>query len=161
MPHLYSAQFREQAVQKVLTGSDSKMHIAKQMGVATSTLHRWLREAKHSGESVMTKHEKRPQDWPREARLNALIEASQLSEEELGAWCRQKGLHTHHLEKWRKEFSKEHQPGDQDNKARQLKKENKELKKELNRKDKALAETSALLVLKKKADAIWGDNEED
>ena len=108
----------------------------------------------------MAKHEKRPQDWTREERLNALLEAAKLSDDELGAWCRQKGLHTHHLEKWRQEFAQEQTRG-QDPKTRQLKKEVKELKKELNRKDKALAETSALLVLKKKVDTIWGDNEDD
>ena len=32
-----------------------------------------------------------------------------------------------------------------------------ELERELYRKEKALAETAALLVLKKKAQAIWGD----
>ena len=36
-----------------------------------------------------------------------------------------------------------------------------ELEKELRRKDKALAETAALLVLKKKANAIWGDEDDD
>ena len=108
----------------------------------------------------MTKEEKRPQDWTREERLNALLEAAKLSDEELGAWCRQKGLHAHHLEKWRKEFAQE-QPKTENATSKQLKKEIKDLKKELSRKDKALAETSALLVLKKKADAIWGSKEED
>jgi Skp family chaperone for outer membrane proteins len=37
--------------------------------------------------------------------------------------------------------------------------ENRKLEKELARKEKALAETAALLVLQKKADAIWGDPE--
>ena len=108
----------------------------------------------------MAQKEKRPKDWTREERLNALLESAKLSEEELGAWCRKKGLHTHHLEQWRKELSQE-QPKEQDTEFKQLKRELKALKKELSRKDKALAETSALLVLKKKADAIWGDKEDD
>ena len=44
---------------------------------------------------------------------------------------------------------------------KKLQAENRALKKDLLRKDKALAETSALLILKKKADLIWGDFEED
>ena len=44
---------------------------------------------------------------------------------------------------------------------KQLRKENSTLRKDLNRKEKALAETAALLVLKKKAQAIWGEPEED
>jgi len=104
--------------------------------------------------------EKRPQDWSREERLNALIETAKFSEEELGAWCRQKGIHTHHLEQWRRELARE-QPNNKNSEFKKLKEEIKNLKKELGRKDKALAETSALLVLKKKADAIWGDQEDD
>ena len=160
MAFAYSEQTRETAVKKALTGSDSVRDIAEQMGVGLSTLQRWLRKARKSGEPVMAQHEKRPQDWTREERLNALLEAAKLSDEELGAWCRQKGIHTHHLEKWHKELAQE-QPGGQDGNARKLKKEVKDLKKELNRKDKALAETGALLAQKKKADAIWGDNEDD
>ena len=36
----------------------------------------------------------------------------------------------------------------------------KELERELRRKEKALAETAALLVLRKKMEAIWGDGED-
>jgi len=156
----HSAKTREAAVKKALTGTDSVRDIAEQMGIGLSTLQRWLREARKLGEPVMAKQEKRPQDWTREERLNALLEAAKLSEEELGAWCRQKGIHTHHLEKWRKELAQE-QPNGQDSNVRKLKKKVNDLEKELNRKDKALAETGALLALKKKADAIWGDNEDD
>lgn len=160
MPYGHPIKIRENAVKKALTGHDSKRQIAQEMGVGLSTLQRWVRIAKTSGEPSMAKKEKRPKDWTREERLNALLEAAKLSEEELGAWCRKKGLHTHHLDQWRKELSQE-QPKEQDTEFKQLKKELKDLKKELNRKDKALAETSALLVLKKKADAIWGDKEGD
>jgi transposase len=37
----------------------------------------------------------------------------------------------------------------------------KKLERELNRKDKALAETASLLVLSKKWNAIWEENEDD
>jgi transposase-like protein len=86
-------QVREAVIQQVLTGQGLQEQIAKNNGVGLSTLKRWLREAKNSGGSVMTKKEKRPQDWTREERLDALLEAAKLSEEELGAWCRKKGLH--------------------------------------------------------------------
>jgi len=160
MPTYYSAQFRENAVKKALTGHATQRQIADKMGIGLSTLQRWVRETQKSGEPVMDKNEKRPQDWTREERLNALLETAKLAEEELGAWCRQKGIHTHHLEKWRKELAQE-QPNGQASEVKNLKKEVKDLKKELKRKDQALSETSALLVLKKKADAIWGDPEED
>ena len=43
---------------------------------------------------------------------------------------------------------------------KKLKNENKQLALELRRKEKALAEAAALLILKKKADLIWGVDEE-
>jgi len=72
------------------------------------------------------------------------------------------------LEEWKSECIKSFKTGfkDSDNnkqrsKEKELEKEIKSLEKELNRKDKALSETAALLVLKKKAQAIWGDPEEE
>ena len=156
----YSLQFKENVVKMVLTGYDSQAQIAKNVGVPVSTMRYWLKKAHNSGDTIMPKHEKRPQDWSPKERLEAIIEADKLSKEELGAWCRQKGIYTHHLEKWREEFS-QYQSKTKTSEVRKLKKEVKDLQRELNRKDKALAETTALLVLKKKVDAIWGENEDD
>ena len=44
---------------------------------------------------------------------------------------------------------------------RALRIENKQLKKEVTRKNSALAEATALLILKKKADLIWGEPEDE
>ena len=90
------------------------------------------------------------------------METQKLTQEELGGWCRERGLHTHHLGQWRREFVEgaglvKTTQGE----VRSLREENRGLKKELRRKDKALAETAALLVLKKKVDLIWGESEED
>jgi transposase-like protein len=94
--------------------------------------------------------------------LEALIETAGLSEEELGSWCRGHGLHTHHLAQWRRELAGERTGGKASQETlRALQAENRELKKALRRKEKALAETAALLVLKKKAQAIWGEREDD
>ncbi|MFP4392160.1 MAG: helix-turn-helix domain-containing protein, partial [Desulfohalobiaceae bacterium] len=65
MPQHHSLQIRETALKKALTGLESTRQIADQMGVGLSTLQRWLREARNSGEPVMPKQEKRPQDWSR------------------------------------------------------------------------------------------------
>ena len=86
-----------------------------------------------------------------------------LSDEELGAWCRSQGLHTHHLVQWRRELLAGASAGSKASPSamRALRDEVRTLKKELRRKDKALAETTALLVLKKKAASIWGEPEDD
>jgi hypothetical protein len=112
----------------------------------------------------LKKQEKRPQDWTSEERIESLIETGSMSDEERVAWCRTKGIFIHHLKQWKKDIITAANPNTgkkKANEAGKLKKEILSLKKELSRKDKALAETAALLVLKKKAHFIWGDPEDD
>ena len=105
---------------------------------------------------------KRPQDWSAEEKLAAVIEAATLSDEDLGAFLRRKGLHEAHLEEWRQQLLSglDKRPARSSKPAAQARRV-KELEKELRRKDKALAEAAALLVLQKKVRAIWGDEDDD
>ena len=91
------------------------------------------------------------------------MEAVSLDDEQLGAFLRKKGLHQTHLEQWRFQMIEGLQNGSSKNKARKNKSDAKRiraLEKEINRKDKALAEKAALLVLKKKVQEIWGDEDD-
>ena len=103
--------------------------------------------------------ERRPQDWTAEEKLNAILEYEKLNEEERGKYLRERGLHSIHIERW-KEAIIEGLKSSKLNKKDSREKRIKELEKELRRKDKALAETAALLVLKKKAQDIWGEPED-
>ena len=94
-----------------------------------------------------------------------MLEASNVSEDELGALLRRRGLHRAQLEEWRQQAlaalaetpaSRRGRP-----KTTEEEKRIRELEREVRRKDKALAETAALLVLKKKVQAIWGEEDED
>jgi len=82
-----------------------------------------------------------------------------MNETEVGAYCRQHGIYSMHLKEWENDFMKQDMP-DQKYKAENiaLRKKNADLERELRRKEKALAEAAALLVLKKKADVIWGED---
>lgn len=95
-------------------------------------------------------------------KLKLLLEAQKISEDEKGAWLRERGLHTEHLALYEQELegivSDRQQALQQEN--RELKQENKRLKKELARNEKAMAEALALLTLKKKADILFGWDEE-
>jgi len=102
---------------------------------------------------------KRPQDWRPEERLLALHESHGLNGEALNAWCRQRGLFAHQLAQWQSDFCSAIQPrssGDDSQTLRALKADNQRLERELNRKDKALAEAAALLILQKKVRALLG-----
>lgn len=105
---------------------------------------------------------KRPEDWKAEKKLKAIVEYENLDEEQRGIYLREKGLHSVHLERWQKEFveayaSRKKKTRGGDPRQKRIK----ELEDDLNKKNRALAETAALLVLKKKAQAIWGDPEDE
>jgi transposase-like protein len=102
------------------------------------------------------------ESWSAEEKLTALLEYEPLGEEERGKFLRAKGLHEAHLARWKKEFIeglklKPFAGGKNDPQRKRIA----ALEKELRRKEAALAEAAALLVLKKKADAIWGERGEE
>ena len=97
----FSSSLRERVVAEALSRSQTQGEIAEQFGVGRSTVQNWLRQSRKNG-SKMDSKTKKPQSWSREQRLEALLETHQLSEEALGKWCREHGLHTHHLVQWRK-----------------------------------------------------------
>lgn len=157
---VYSTAFKAKMVQRLASpGGPSASALSKELGVGQTTLSRWLREASTDRITAMNQpKKKRPRDWSAEEKMAAVVEASSVSEEQLGAFLRRKGLHQAQLEQWRgamlSALDGEHKRTAKSSpQARQLR----ELEKELRRKDKALAEAAALLILKKKAQAIWGD----
>lgn len=103
---------------------------------------------------------KRPRDWTLEERLQMLLESHGLEEEARHAWCREKGVFPHHLEQWRQDFSQGQDARSERVERKALKEENKRLQRELRRKEKALAESAALLVLQKKFQAFWEEKGE-
>ena len=104
---------------------------------------------------VLAVKEKRPQDWNPEAQLVALHETHELSGEALQVWCRKNGLFAHHLTSWKTAFCAGVKAAPGTREMRTLKDENDQLKRELTRKEKALAEAAALLILQKKFRALW------
>ena len=78
-----------------------------------------------------------------------------LEDEAVNAFCRAQGIFSHHLEAWRQDFINSTHKSAQESSDKSLRDENKQLKKDLQRKEKALAEAAALLVLQKKFQAFW------
>ena len=153
----YSPAFKARVVQRLVgPRAISANRLAPTVGVSQETLSRWLREA-HSVEG-MTKRTRQTK-WTGAEKLRVVIAAQGLSETELGALVRREGLHATQLAAWRTAAESalgtpavRAKPGPSVETQRIL-----ELERELRRKDRALAETAALLVLKKKVRAIWGD----
>lgn len=101
---------------------------------------------------------KRPSDWSLAERFQILMESHALDEEALHAFCREKGIFRHHLEQWQAAFVAGGAVLDAAQ-LRELKESNKVLTRELSRKEKALAEAAALLVLQKKYQALWEEKD--
>lgn len=172
MSQNYSQEFKIQAVEKTLLKADNVTikEVADSLGVNISSLNRWRLEAKQqklnttsTNEKILLTQEKRPQDWTSEERFNMVLSCNSLDGEALSEYCREHGIYPHHITQWKLDFvSGNTQPNKPISRAeiKNLKHENKVLKKELNRKDKALAETAALLVLQKKVHEIWGNDED-
>jgi len=155
----YTESFRQQALEKVFSrGSNSIRVVAEDLNMSLGTLRNWMKAERDRLQTKDGLQSKRPQDWSLTDRLQILMESHSLDEESLNAFCREKGIFRHHLDQWQAAFTA---GGAVDNRSqlRELKDTNKALKRELNRKEKALAEAAALLVLQKKYQALW--EEED
>ncbi len=152
----FTEGFKKSMVEKLLTpGGLGISELSKEIGVSNQTLYNWRDKFVNEDDTA-----KSPRKWNMREKYSALIEAAGFSGEELGKWLRQTGLRSEHLELWRKEIEQLVSSPKDKEEIRKLKSENKKLRKELHRKEKALAETAALLTLKKKAAAIWGEEEE-
>jgi len=157
----YSDTIKEAMVMKLTSpGAQSANSLAQEVYIPQSTLSRWVRKYAKMGKAGGVMKAKRAQDWSAEEKLEAVLEYERLEEEEKGKYLREKGLHSVHIEGWKNQII-EGLKGSRSGKKDSRDKKIKELEKELGRKEKALAEAAALLVLKKKADAIWGDREDE
>ena len=159
----YSKKFKARMIRK-MTGPRalSASELAVQEDLHQTTLSRWLRDAgrvTNMTKSTTHAHAKRPQDWTAEEKLEAVLHAASLNDDELGGFLRRRGIHQAQVEQWREQMlaGLVAKPKKSTVEKRRIR----TLERELRRKDKALAETSALLVLQKKVRSIWGDEDDD
>lgn len=144
--------------------------LGRESGIPLSTLSRWLQGA--ASIRLVTKKEdgletaastdpaaRRPQDWSALERAQLVLEAAALGEQELGELLRRRGLHREQLDEWRAslEDALSHPRSRRSGEAKRIK----ELEREVAYKDKALAETAALLVLQKKLQLLFPVDEDD
>lgn len=158
---------RKNAILKKMMPPRSKSikQIAKEEGIGESTLYNWRKEARNKG-ILLPDADANPKGWSSKDKFAAVMESATLNEHELGEYCRKNGIYPQQLEQWHKAC--EHANDWDEHTTTKLKSEQKDnlsrikkLEKELNRKEKALAEAAALLMLKKKIHEHWGDPEDD
>jgi transposase len=158
----YTDQFKAAQVRR-MTGSEaiSATVLAREIGIAQPTLSRWVREASSVG-GMKKKGDgktRRQKAWTAAEKLRVLHATAGVDEEKLGELLRREGLHSSVLDRWRQEALKGLAGGTLGAPA-EAQARIRELERELLRKEKALAETAALLVLRKKLEALhWYEDD--
>lgn len=162
----YSEDQKHSILKKLLPPhSMTVAEVAREKNISVQTLYTWRNKAKEAGLPVPGKTTT-SENWSAETKLSVVIETAALSESELSQYCRKKGLYPEQVRSWKQDCLHGFQSSDAQNKATRQqtksdKAEIKTLKKDLRIKEKALAETAALLVLRKKLNALWGEDDEE
>ena len=164
----YSEKFKASMVRRLVGPRKvSAAALSREVGVAQPTLSLWLREAGRvrvvNDDDETKPRPRRPDDWPPQDKVAAVMEAAGVADVDLGLWLRRKGLTEEHLRQWRAVLRERgvavFAPREQRASA-EARKRIKQLERELKRKEKALAETAALLVLQGKMEALWAEEDD-
>ena len=163
-PHSHhSPEFKEQALLKARhRGTRSVISIADELNMAAGTLRKWLQSAsKTTGMTTSRMPAIAALDSPASAwtpaqRLMALQQSYALDDAARAGWCREHGVFEHQLAQWHQAFCTPAVPAAREapGEFRELQRQHEQLQRQLRRKDKALAEVAALLVLQKNFQAL-------
>ena len=162
----YSLELKEALLRRMLPpNNESITKISREEGISEQTLRNWRDKARADG-TAAPGTDAVPDDWSTQDKFLIVVETASMSEAELAEYARKKGLYVEQIKAWRDACMNANggvakQAAELSKKLKESERANRQLQKELERKEKALAETAALLVLRKKADAIWGDPEEE
>lgn len=162
----YSPERKEAVIQKMMPPINIAIAaLSAETGINQSTLYNWRKQAKSRGVAVPGDG-KNSERWSSTDKFSVVLETASFNSAELAEYCRKKGLFAEQIEQWKQvcmgaNASADEQEKQQKVQARSDKKRIKHLETDLRRKERALAETAALLVLRKKANAIWGESEDE
>jgi transposase-like protein len=162
----YSKKRREAILKKMLPPENKTIpEIAAEDGISTGTLYNWRKSARAEGRLVPD-GDSTPEGWTSRDKFAAVLETAAMNEEQVAEYCRKRGLFPEQLSQWREACEEandwDHLQGKKLRTARKGdRKRMKKLESELRRKEKALAETAALLVLSKKVAVLWGEDEDE
>ena len=162
----YSKEFKDSILQRLNQPTNETVaSISEETNIPKGTIYQWIRNNNQKQENNPV-NLKPKNNWTSEDKFHIVLETAALSESELAEYCRRKGIYVEEIKAWKDQClnantTHTENPSKLKDNLKEEQKRNKELQRELRRKEKALAETAALLVLRKKAQAIWGDNEDD
>ena len=162
----YSPEYKESILRRILPpNNESITRIAREEGLPEQTIRNWQNKARREGHAAPGK-DTVSDDWSTQDKFLIVVETASLNETELAEYARKKGLYVEQIKAWKDACMNANggiakEAARLNRELKESRKERKKLEKEIKRKDKALAEAAALLVLSKKANAIWGDQEDE
>lgn len=162
----YPKERKEAVLKKMLPPTNKTIkELAAEEGISEATLYNWRNAARAEGR-LMPDGDSTPHGWNARDKFAAVMETAALNEADLSAYCRESGLYSEQIQQWREACEQANDWDRTQNKNLQQarkadRKRIKDLERDLHRKEKALAETAALLVLEKKLEAIWGRGEDE
>ena len=152
----YSEERKMAVLDKMLPPHNmSVSQVSTQEGISVAALYNWRKQARLEGKPVPGSRKPTPDDWSPQDKFAVTMETASLTAQELSEYCRSKGLYPEQIERWKEAFIQGFSPSKAGPELKAAQKEIQQLKKDTTRKDKALAETAALLVLQKKFRALW------
>ena len=160
----YSKEYKDSILRRILPPNNESINkIAKEEGLSEQTIRNWRDKARKEGYAAPGTGAL-PDDWSTQDKFLIVVETASLNENELAEYARKKGLYVEQIKAWKDACMNANggiakEAARLNRELKESQKEKKKLELELRRKDKALAEAAALLVLSKKANAIWGDSE--
>lgn len=162
----YTAEQKQAVVARMMPPQNEAVgKIYEETGITEATLYKWRKEARTAG-SATPGNGQTSDKWSSQDKFLVVMETFAMNEAELAEYCRKKGLYREQIEAWKEVCLQAN--GQAFDQAKQLsgqlkeeKQRAKALEKDLQKKEKALAEAAALLLLRKKVQAIWGDEEDE
>lgn len=160
---IYPDDQKAKLIERMLPPSDEPVpQLARETGIPKDTLYGWRREAQRQRGLSPTAVAGKGERWSSEGKFAMVVETAALPEAERGEYCRKRGVYPEQLQAWRQACEQANaaqttKTSHRSAEAQAAKRRVRELERELRRKEQALAETAALLVLRKKAQAIWGE----
>lgn len=162
----YTKEMKDAVLDRMMPPqNESIKSIHEDLGISRQTLYKWRKQARETGQATPG-NDKVSGRWSSEDKFLVVLETYSMTQTELAEYCRKKGLYKEQIDAWRASClgANSGEVNQTKRLSQELKEEKRrtaEVEKDLRKKEKALAEAAALLLLRKKARAIWGDPEDE
>lgn len=160
----YAQEFKASVIAKMLPPNNGSVpEISRDTGIPKDTLYTWRRKNRHFNATDRPDQGNPVNGYTSEDKYTMVVETAGLNEAELSTYCRRNGVYPEQITAWKntcQQANRKMPRSDNDQRLKAQARRIKELEADLRHKEKALAETAALLVLQKRVRALWGASED-